>query len=135
MGNEIWSIITTSVKIGQRLELLYMQKNSQAFIIDEIDSGYIKVKFVDSKRYLRFDESRFISAWNFLEKNKTSWVKIGSSRKYTKTDTLEGIIKKEFDNNMNGLATATWIAAILEKVFRNIEFNGKARGQAIRLID
>lgn len=135
MKNEICDKITSSLKLGQKLELLYISKKSQAFIIDEINTDYIKIKFIDSRRYLRLDKSRFISAWNYLNKNKGNWVKIGSSRIYAKPNTLEGIIKKEFNNNMSGLATATWIAAILEKVFNNIEFNGKSRGQAIRLIN
>lgn len=135
MENKIWDKITSSLKLGQKLELLYMSKKSQAFIINEINTNYIKIKFIDSSRYLRLDKSRFISAWNYLNENKGNWVKIGSARIYAKPNTLEGIIKKEFNNNMSGLATATWIAAILVKVFDNIEFNGKAIGQAIRWIN
>jgi len=135
MEDSIWNKITTSLKLGQKLELLYMSKKSQAFIIHEINTDYIKIKFIDSSRYLRLDKSRFISAWNYLNENKDSWVKIGSARIYTKPNTLEGIIKKELNNNMSGLATATWIAAILVKVFDNIEFNNKSKGQAIRLIN
>lgn len=135
MENEIWGKITSSLRQEQKLELLYMSRNSQTFIIDEINPNYIKIKFIDSKRYLSFEKSRFISAWNFLDRNKGNWVKIGSSRRYTKHNTLEGAIKKEFNNNMNGLATATWIAAILVKVFDNVEFNGKSRGQSIKLIN
>lgn len=135
MKNEIWDKITSSLKLNQKLELLYMSKKSQAFIIAEINTDYIKIKFVDSKKYLRLDKSRFISAWEYLNKNKANWVRIGSARIYTKPNTLEGIIKKEFNNNMSGLATAAWIAAILVRVFDNIEFNGKARGQATRMIN
>ena len=135
MGNEIWVKITSSLKLSQKLELLYMSKKSQSFIINEINLDYIKIKFIDSGGYLRLDKSRFISAWNYLNNNKGNWVKIGSAQTYAKPNTLEGIIKKEFNNNMNGIATATWVAAILVKVFDIIEFNGKATGQAIRLVN
>lgn len=134
MESRIWDEVTSLLSQGQKLKLLYMSRKSQAFIINKIDTDYIRIKFIDSGGYLKLDRSRFNSAWNYLNKNKGNWVKIGSSRKYTKSNTLEGAIKKEFNNNMNGTATATWIAAILVRVFSNIEFNGKFKDQEIRLI-
>jgi len=134
MKDEIWNKITSSLKTGKRLELLHMRKNAQAFIIDEISSNYIRIQFEDSKTFLILEKSRFDSAYEFLNKNKGNWVSVGSSRMKTKPNTLEGIIKKEFDNNKNGIATAAWIAAILVKAFDEIEFNGKVREQAIKMI-
>ena len=82
---------------------------------------------------LKIVRTRFESAYNYLKEKKGEWVKIGASRTNTNPATIEGRIKQEYNGNMNGTSTASWVATILVRVFDNIEFNGKLKGQAIRM--
>ena len=66
-----------------------------------------------------------------LEENRGNWIKIGASRANSNPDTLEGKIKMDHNNKMNGLSTAPWVAAILVNTFEDIIFNEKKKGQAL----
>lgn len=133
MSNRIWSSVTDSLERGEVLDILAPSPKSQPFKIVEIKPGLLRIKFLESGSYLKLERKRFISAYKMLEENMEHWVDIGATRTNTKLGTLEGRIKQDYNDDMNGLSTATWIAKILVKVFENIEFNGKKKGQALRM--
>jgi len=135
MEDYIWQQIKAFLKNNPRLNLLYPLTNFQIFEVIEITDIYIKIQFQDSKGILKIEKSRFTSAYNMLEEKKGVWVELGASRINTKPNTLEGRIKLEFDGNLNGLSTVSWIAAILVKVFDSIKFNYESRGQALIMVD
>lgn len=132
-NNDIWDKITSCLTHNKRLNLLSDLKNSQVFNIVEITDSYIKIKFQETKTTLKLEKNRFISAYNMLKENKGTWVALGASRVNTKPNTLEGRIKLDFNNNLNGLSTVSWVASILEKVFENIKFNYVQKGQALKM--
>ena len=131
----IWEQIINSLHNDKRISLLLPKSNSQNSEVINISDGYIRIQFQDLKTKMKIEKIRFLSAYKMLEENKGQWVKIGASQNNTKPDTLEGRIKLDFNGNLNGFMTATWIAAILVKVFNNIEFNNKHRGKALRMTD
>ena len=135
MLDTIWLQITEFLKNNKKLNLLSPLSNSQVFEVAEITNDYIKIKFQESKGNLKIEKSRFVSAYKMLEEKKGTWVALGSSRINTKPNTLEGRIKLDYNNKLNGLSTVSWIAAILVKVFDNIKFNYKIKGQALKMID
>lgn len=133
-NNDIWDKITSYLTSNKKLNLLSDLKKSQVFNIVEITGDYIRIEFAETKRTLKLEKERFISAYNMLEKNKGNWILLGASRTNTKPNTLEGQIKLDYNNKLNGLSTVSWIAAILEKVFDNIKFNYQQKGQALKML-
>jgi hypothetical protein len=78
--------------------------------------------------------SMFLGIYDYL-KNK-GWVAIGARWVGARPNTVEGFIKKEFFNdNPHALSTATWFSAILVYSNIGVEFNNKAKGQKLRLIN
>jgi len=74
----------------------------------------------------------FLSIYDYL-KSKGGWIEIRARRVGARPNTVEGVIKKIFFNdNPNGLSTATWFSAILVYSNIGIEFNNKAKGQKIK---
>ncbi len=132
--NNIWGKITSYLTYNKKLNLLSSSDSSQIFNVVEIAEDYIKIEFQETKTTLKIDKQRFLSAYRMLEENKGNWVPIGASRVNTKINTLEGRIKLDFNNKLNGLSTVSWIASILEKAFDNIRFNYKNKGQALKMI-
>ena len=132
--NNIWDKITSYLDNNKKLNLLSDLKNSQVFNIVEITDSYIKIEFQETKTTLKLEKKRFISSYSMLEENKSTWIALGASRVNTKPNTLEGRIKLDFNNNLNGLSTVSWIVAILEKVFDNIKYNHKQKGQALKML-
>jgi len=135
MKDTIWLPITEFLKNNRKQNLLSALPNSQVFEITEITNDYIKIKFQESKNDLKIERSRFLSAYKILEEKKGIWVALGASRTNTKPNTLEGRIKLDYNNNLNGLSTVSWIATILVKVFDNIKFNYEIKGQSLKIID
>lgn len=133
MKDRIWGIIIDTINIGERFDLLSPSPKSQPFKIVEADPDRIKIKYLESGNTLFLEKERFISAYKMLKENKGSWVDIGAKRVNAEYGTIEGKIKKEYNGDMSGLSTAPWIASILVNTFENIEFNGKKKGQAIRM--
>ena len=132
--NNMWNKITSYLSRNKKLGLLSNSENCQVFNIIEITDNHIRIEFAETKKTLKLEKGRFISAYNMLEENKGQWVLIGASRISTKPNTLEGRIKLDFNNNLNGLSTVSWVAAILVKVFDNIKFNYEIKGQALKML-
>lgn len=132
--NNMWNKITSYLIKNKKLSLLSNLENSQVFNIIEITDCHIRIEFAETKKTLKLEKDRFISAYNMLEENKGQWVLIGASRVSTKPNTLEGRIKLDFNGKLNGLSTVSWIAAILVKVFDNIKFNYEVKGQALKML-
>jgi hypothetical protein len=132
--NEIWKQITKYLKNCKKLNLLSLLSSSQIFEIIEITNDHLVIKFQKSKGNLKIEKSRFLSACKMLDESKGNWVAIGASRIKTKPNTLEGRIKMDYNGNLDGLSTTSWIAAILVKVFDNIKFNNKMKGQALKML-
>ena len=132
--NNVWDKITSYLSNNKKLNLLSNSENSQIFNIVEITNDYIRIKFQETKTTLKLERDRFISAYCMLEENKGNWILLGASRVNTKPNTLEGRIKLDYNNKLNGLSTVSWIAAILEKVFDNIKFNYMQKGQALKML-
>jgi len=109
MKDTIWLPITEFLKNNRKLNLLSQLSNSQVFEITEITNDYIKIQFQDSKGDLKIERSRFVSAYKMLEEKKGVWVALGASRINTKPNTLEGRIKLDYNNKLNGLSTVSWL--------------------------
>jgi len=109
MKDTIWLPITEFLKNNRKLNLLSQLSNSQVFEITEITNDYIKIQFQDSKGDLKIERSRFVSAYKMLEEKKGVWVALGASRTNTKPNTLEGRIKLDYNNKLNGLSTVSWL--------------------------
>lgn len=133
-GHNMWNKITAYLNKNKKLSLLSNLENSQVFNIIEVTDCHIRIEFQETKKTLKLEKDRFISAYKMLEENKGNWILLGASRVNTKPNTLEGRIKLDFNNNLNGLSTVPWISAILAKVFENIKFNFKIRGQALKML-
>jgi len=132
---EIWNKITSSLKVGQILHLLYMRKGAQKFKIYRIGNDYIKIQFMRSKNLFNLRDYRFISAYKILEENKGKWIKIGASKNEPEDLTIEARIKLDYNDKLNSTATATWVSPILEYVFDNIVYNGRKIEQALRMVE
>ncbi|TET10382.1 MAG: hypothetical protein E3J83_00545 [Candidatus Atribacteria bacterium] len=130
---EIWDKITSSLRVGKILPLLYMRKGAQKFRIYRIKDNNIRIQFMESKNLFTLLDSRFISAYRILEENKGDWVEISASKDEPDEWTIEGRIKLDYNGKLNSTATATWICPILEYVFDNIDFNKENTGQALRM--
>lgn len=133
MTEDIWISITNYLKENRVHNLLSMSTKTQSFIVLNISDDCITIQFDKTNRKLKLEKSRFISAYNKLSKSTGEWVKVGARRVDADPDSLEGKIKLDFNGNLNGISTAPWIATILVNVFDNIEYNGKKKGQAIRM--
>ena len=128
-----WGVIKNYLEKNNKLQLISPAVKGQTFEVIELNDFFIKILFSESRTIIKIEKSRFLSAYNLLKEKKGEWVKIGASRVGTNPETLEGRIKKEHGGNMNGFSTATWIATILVRAFDNIGFNGKMKGQALRM--
>jgi len=135
MKEDVWKKIISCLKNNKKIKLLSPKSNSQKSEVIDIFSDYIRIQFQDTKRKLKIEKGRFLSAYKMLNENKGQWVSIGASHDNTKPNTLEGRIKLDFNGNLKGLSTATWVAAILVNDFDNIEFNDRNMGKALRMID
>lgn len=131
--DNLWQTITDFVRCNPVLYLLSPSAKSRPFNI-EVFNDLLMLKFQGTGNTLSLEKSRFISAYNMLEEKRGKWIRIGGSRINSDPDMLEGRIKSDFNGKMNGLSTAPWVAAILVKAFDNIHFNGRIKGQAIRLL-
>lgn len=131
--DRIWNSIKRFLSKNKRLHLLSPSNKPHLFKIEEIQPDSIIIRFFHSDRLFLIERERFISGFNLLKENKGKWIKIGARRVKTKKGTLEWAIKKNYDGKMNGLSTASWIAAILVKVFKSIIFNNKKKGQALMM--
>lgn len=136
MDESIWDEIKDYLRKNKILSLL--SEKGQKFEIIELNDLFMEIFFLDSKTKIKIEKSRFFSAYNMLKENRGEWIRIGASRVGTNPETLEGRIKAEHDGNMNGFSTAPWVAAILYKVFHNkvfdnIHFNEKKKGQALQM--
>ena len=128
--NQVWEKILdySKSKQGQWIPLLNPECDSP-FKITEVSDNYIRV----NKLSIKMTEYMFLSIYDYL-KSKRDWIKIGARRVGAREGTVEGVIKKNyFNDNPDGLSTATWFSAILVYSNIGIEFNNKARGQKIRL--
>jgi len=128
--DEIWKRILSYAKSsqGRLLPLLNPNKKSP-FTITEVSDKYIRI----DKLSIKMTKQMFLGVCDFL-RSKGGWVRIGASRINTKPETIEGFIKRKFFNdNLNGLSTATWFSAILVYSDIGVEFNNKVRGQKLRL--
>jgi hypothetical protein len=132
-GSKVWYDIRKFLEKNKSFELLSHSSRGQPFYIDDVNDSFIKIRFSSSMRPMKIGKCRFISAYNLLKEQRKNWVKIGASRVGTDSTSLEGRIKRDCDGSMDSLSTATWVAAILVKVFDNIIFNGKRRGQALMM--
>ncbi len=131
MNNKnIWDKIIKFLEKKHNMHLISFR--GQTFDLEEITQNKIKIRF-SSGNTINIEKQRFESAYNYLKEKNGEWIKIGASRINTDPKTIEGRIKQKYDGKMNGLSTAPWIATILVKVFDNIEFNGKKKGQAIKM--
>jgi len=128
---EIWNEIIEFTKDSiNKLHYLLNPTRRAEFRIIEVTEGFIRV---DKLRQNKLSKQMFLSIFNYL-KEKCAWVNIGASRVNTKPETIEGFLKTKFlRGNMNALSTAPWVSAILVYSNIGVEFNNKARGQAIRL--
>lgn len=126
----VWKRILGYAKSSQgKLIHLLNPDIKSPFTITEVSDEHIRI----DKLPIKMTKQMFLSIYDYL-KSKSGWVKIGASRINTEQDTVEGSIKREFfDNNPNGLSTATWFSAILVYSDIEVEFNNKARGQKLRL--
>ena len=128
-SNTVWKRINdyASSHITSQIPLLNPEVSS-SFSITEVHPNHIKI----DKLPIKLSEELFSKVYQHIV-NQKEWLRIGASRINTKPNTLEGYIKTTFLNGtMNGLSTATWIAAILVYSLDEIIFNKKSRGQAIR---
>ena len=128
----MWEEILNYLRKHRKMQLISPSSRGQTFDIEETTEEHIRIRFF-SGTPLKIEKKRFESSYNYLKEKKGEWIKIGASRVGTNPKTLEGRIKREYNGNMNGLSTAPWVATILVRVFDNIDFNGKSRGQAIRM--
>ncbi len=133
-GDEnMWKKIYDYLQHHKNMQLISPSSKGQSFIIEELSDWGIKIGFTSSGNKIRVEKERFEAAYNYLKENKANWIKIGASRIATNPETIEGQIKLAYNGNMNGLSTASWVATILVNVFDDIEFNGKFKGQALRM--
>ena len=128
--SRVWEKILSYAKSAQGTLIPLLNPNIKSpFTITEISDEYIKI---DKLRDNKMTKQMFLSIYNYV-KTKSGWIKIGASRKNTQEDTVEGLLKnKFFNNNPNGLSTATWFSAILVYSNIDIEFNNKSKGQKLR---
>jgi len=133
MADMFWKSIINYLRDKEYLYLLAQSRRSNPFKVVGLDESAVIIQFKSGIK-LRLEKSRFISAYNMLEENKGNWVSIGARRLVAMPETLEGRIKADFNGQMNGTSTAPWVAAIMVGAFDNIEFNGKLKGQAVRMI-
>lgn len=73
----IWESIVTYLSQNSMIDLLSASKKSQSFMIADIKEDYVKIQFPNSRNTLKFEKSRFISAYEMLKENKGKWVRIG----------------------------------------------------------
>jgi len=128
--NQVWEKISGFSKSsqGQLIPLLNPIIRSP-FKITEVSKNYIRI----DKLPIKMTKHMFLTIYKYL-KSKKDWVEIGARRVGARPNTVEGIVKKKFFNdNPNGLSTATWFSAILVYSNIGVEFNNKAKGQKIRL--
>lgn len=128
--DETWNgIINYSNTVHGKLIPILNPNTNSPFVINEISDDYIKI---DKLRDNKLTKQMFLAVYNFV-KSKMNWVRIGASRVNTSEDTVEGLLKQNFfNNNQNGLSTATWVSAVLVYSDVGIAFNNKAKGQKIR---
>ena len=128
--NQVWEKILDFSKSAQgQLIPLLNPKIRSPFKITEVSNNYIRI----DKLPIKMTKHMFLSIYDYL-KSKGCWIEIGARWVGARPNTVEGVVKKKyFNDNPNGLSTATWFSAIL--VYSNIgmEFNNKAKGQKIRL--
>lgn len=127
----IWNKILEFAKksIDKPLYVLNPSRRAE-FRIIETSKDFIRV----NKLPIKLPLEMFLSVYNHL-RERCGWVLIGARRMNAKPDTIEGFLKINFfGGNMSALSTATWISAILVKAGIGVEFNNKARGQALRYI-
>lgn len=129
----VWEHIIDYLRNQESLYLLAQSRRSNAFKVVAIHDNAVIIQFASGNK-LKLERGRFDSAYNLLEENKGNWVSIGAGRISANPDTLEGRIKADFNGQMNGTSTAPWIATILVGAYSEIEFNGKLKGQAIRMV-
>ena len=108
-----------------------MPSKKYKFNIVEVEDDFIRI---DKLGKIKLTKDMFLSVYELLKIQK-DWIKIGSSVKNTKHNTVEGHLKMHFyGGDMNGQISATWISAFLVRSNIGIKFNNKAIGQAIRYI-
>lgn len=106
-----------------------------AFGIREVTDSYVRIVYSFDDIGKIIEKNRFLSAYLFLKERK-DWTPIGSSFSSRNENTIDGRIKNDVDGpNKAGQSTALWVCPILVTIFDNIEWNGKKRGQALKMIN